>query len=379
MESIQDDGDIDKDDNNEEAYAEEHLLDPDELEDENTEYDALNLGTEISEEGDCLDHSCEKSCTSDEDKATTLFSVSLVVSLRDFKGQTSGEELETWVIRANSVDEFLHSVWEKAKKHLIRHIVAVCDDEGSVTYTWSTKKAIDETDLVHFALFYDKQNRRTMTVDKITTKILQNWRTKSSVELLLHKYSLTVNSKAVWKKVEKTLIDTVPKNRGGAATTEHVQELAKELRLMHGHLWNGHEIAWNIWANTILTAPAYQHESLKNDATPPASCLDLFSFSEGEHIRRIRREYRVAHNINDGYHADVQKIMDAFTAVKNMHQEQTRQISVMERLLENLMLRSQLGESFISSAESALNVKESDFSGTISSKVQDAEDIDHTI
>ncbi|XP_065083233.1 uncharacterized protein LOC135705427 [Ochlerotatus camptorhynchus] len=334
---------------------------------------------EIGEEAGtgCLGQSSEKSSGSIDDDETTLFVVSLVVSLRDFKGQTSTEELDTWLIYADTVEKFLHSVWEKSKKHLIRHIIAVCDDEGNITYNWSPKEAIDETDLVHFALFYDKQNRRAITVDKLTTNILQNWRTKSSVELLLHKYSLTVNSKTVWKKVEKSLIDTIPRNRGSAAATEYAQELAKELQLKHGHIWNGHEIAWSIWANTILTAPAHQHEALKNDSTPPASCLDLFSIKEGEHIQRIRREYRVAPNVNDGYHADITKIMDAFTAVKEIHQEQTQRISALERLLENLMLRSQLGESFISSAESALNVKESEFSASISSRVQDAEDVDH--
>lgn len=373
--SIQDDCGSTQADDDEKAYPVERLLESDEL--EAADYDALNPSMEIGEDGGRSDHSLDKSSGSNGDEATNLFAVSLVVSLRDFKGQTSAGEFDTWFVYADSVEEFLHSVWEKSNKHLIRHIVAVCDDEGTITYNWNTKEAIDEADLVYFALFYDKQNRRTISVDKLTSNILQNWRTKSSVELLLHKYSLTVNSKAVWKKVEKTLIDTVPKNRGGAATTEYAQELANELRLKHGHIWNGHEIAWSIWANTISTAPAHQHESLKNDSTPPASCLDLFSINEGEHIRRIRREYRVAHNVNDGYHADVKKIMDAFTAIKDIHQEQTLRISALERLLENLMLRSQLGESFISSAESALNVKESEFSASISSKVQDAEDVDH--
>lgn len=179
--------------------------------------------------------------------------------------------------------------------------------------------------------------------------------------------------------MEKTLIDTIPKNRGGAAATEYAQELSKELRLKHGHIWNGHEIAWSIWANAILTAPVHQHEALKNDSTPPASCLDLFSITEGEHIQRIRREYRVAHNLNNSYHADVENVMDAFIAIKEIHQEQTQRISTLERLLDNLMLRSQVGESFISSAETALNVKESEFAAFISSKVQDAEDVDHVM
>lgn len=380
--SVRDDGRSFEEDNEaEKAYPEEHLIDSDELEKEAANCDGLSLQMEIGEEGNtaCSDDRLEKSGGSIEDEETTLFVVSLVVSLRDFKGQTSAGEFDTWFVYADSVEEFLHCVWEKSQKHLIRRIVAVCDDEGNITYNWSTDEVIEEADLVHFVLFYDKQNRRTITVDKLTTNILQNWRTKSSVELLLHKYSLTVNSKAVWKKVEKALIDTIPKNRGGAVATEYAQELAKELQIKHGHIWNGHEIAWSIWANTISTAPAHQHESLKNDSTPPASCLDLFSIKEGEHIRRIRREYRVAHNVNDGYHADVKKLMEAFTAVKEIHQEQTLRIAALERLLENLMLRSQLGESFISSAESALNVKESEFSASMSSKVQDADDVDHMI
>lgn len=59
--------------------------------------------------------------------------VSLVVSLRDFKGQTSAGELDTWFVYADSVEEFLHSVWEKSKKHLIRHVVAVFDGEDKIT------------------------------------------------------------------------------------------------------------------------------------------------------------------------------------------------------------------------------------------------------
>lgn len=363
----------------EEDFPEERLMDSDEFEPKVPVCDPMKLSMEIGEESDGSGRNSKEFSGSDEDAESTLFVVSLVVSLRDFKGQTSAGELDTWFIHADTVEDFLHSVWEKSKKYLIRHIVAVFDDEGNITYTWNTKEAIEETDFVHFALFYDKQNRRAITVDKLTTNILQNWRNKSSVELLLHKYSLTVNSKTVWRKVEKSLIDTIPKNRGGAASTEYAQELSKELRLKHGHIWNGHEIAWSIWANTILTAPVHQHEALKNDSTPPASCLDLFSIREGEHIRRIRREYRVAHNLNDGYLADVSKVMDAFTAIKEIHQEQTQRISTMERQLDNLMLRSQLGESFISSAETALNVKESEFSASIASKVQDAEDMDHVM
>ncbi|XP_055524587.1 uncharacterized protein LOC129718157 [Wyeomyia smithii] len=354
------------------VYLEERIIESDESEKD----DVLNLEGEIGAEDG---YSSEKSDEQNEDDPSTLFAINPVISLRNFKGQTSGEELDNWIIYADSVEEFLCNVWEKSKKYLVRHIVAVCDEEGSINYKWSSKEVIDENDFVHFALFYDKQNRRTITVDRITTKILQNWRTKSSVELLLHKYSLTVNSKTVWKKVEKTLIDTIPKNRGGAATTEYAQELARELRLKHGHIWNGHEIAWSIWANTILTAPIHQHESLKNDSTPPSSCFELFSMIEGEHIRRICREYRVAHNINDGYQEDVKKVMDAFRAIKEVHQSQTLQISASERHLDNLMLRSQLGESFISSAELAVNVKESDFSTSISTRVQDSEDIDHMI
>lgn len=98
---------------------------------------------------------------------------------------------------------------------------------------------------------------------------------------------------------------------------------------------------------------------------------------ENEQMRRMRREYRVAHNINDGYQSEVRKVMDAFTELKEAHQHQSLKIAVLERHIENLVLRSQIGESFISSAESALDVRENESSVLIASRVQEAEDIDH--
>nr|XP_029715170.1 uncharacterized protein LOC115258871 [Aedes albopictus]XP_029735649.1 uncharacterized protein LOC115270331 [Aedes albopictus] len=354
----------------EQDYPEERLIDSD------AEECGMELDDEVAVKAESDGVPAESTAPSDEDEPS-LFIVSLIVSLRDFKGQTSAGELDTWMICANSVEEFLHSVWEQSKKHLVRHVVTVCDDDGNITYGWNPKKVIDEIDFVNFALFYDKQNRRTVSVDKLTTNILQNWRTKSAVELLLHRYSLTVNSKTVWKKVEKALIEIIPKNRGGAATTEYAQELANDLRRRHGHIWNGHDIAWSIWANAIITAPTHQHEAMKDEPTPPASCLDLFSMKESEQIRRIRREYRVAHNINDGYQAEVRKVVEAFAELKEAHQHQAVKITVLERHIENLALRSQIGESFISSAESALDVRENEFSAAIGSRVKDAEDVDH--
>lgn len=354
------------------AYIEERLFDADEEE----------IEMDLGQEGDAVsdaepDGDPEESVASSKNGESSLFIVSLIVSLRDFKGQTSAGELDTWMVCANSVEEFLHSVWVQSKKHLVRHIITVCDDDGNITYSWNPNKVIDEADFIHFALFYDKQNRRTISVDKLTTTILQNWKTKSTVELLLHRYSLAVNSKSVWKKVEKALIDVVPKNRGGAATTEYAQELANDLRRRHGHIWNGHDIAWSIWANSILASPSHQHEALKEESTPPASCVELLSLRESEQIRRIRREYRIAHNVNDGYHAEVKKVVDALAELKEAHQHQGLMITALERHIENLALRSQIGESFISSAESALDARDNEFSASIASRVQDALDVDH--
>ncbi|XP_062562152.1 uncharacterized protein LOC134225808 [Armigeres subalbatus] len=366
-------------------YPEERLFDSDEfiecdaefLESDPEDCDMEMRAEEGADKKADSNSAAENSKASFEDDESTLFMVSLVVSLRDFKGQTSAGELDTWLICGNSVENFLSSVWEQSKKHLIRQVVTVHDDDGNVTYKWSPNKEICEADFVHFALFYDKQNRRTITVDKLSTNVLQNWRKKSTIELLLHKYSLTVNSKTSWKKVEKALIDVIPKNRGGAVTTEFASDLAHELRRKHGHIWNGHDIAWSIWANTILAAPAHQHEAMKEDSTPPGSCMDLFAMKENEQFQRIRREYRVAHNVNDGYQADIKKVMDAFTELKEAQQQQTVKLSVLERRLENLALRSQIGDSFISSAESAMNVRENEFSSMIASRVQDVEDVDH--
>lgn len=107
-----DDRSFEEDDDEEKSYPEERLLDSDELEEEAGNCDTLYLEMEIGEEAG-TDGSNQSGSVEDEE--TTLFFVSLVVSLRDFKGQTSAGEFDTWFIYADSVEEFLHCIWGKSR------------------------------------------------------------------------------------------------------------------------------------------------------------------------------------------------------------------------------------------------------------------------
>lgn len=79
---------------------------------------------------------------------SSLFIVSQIVSLRDFKGQISVGELDTWMVCAKSVEEFLQSVWVQSKKHLVRFVMmtAILPTVGI------RKKEIYEADFIHFSL-----------------------------------------------------------------------------------------------------------------------------------------------------------------------------------------------------------------------------------
>lgn len=56
---------------------------------------------------------------------TPLYTTSILVFTRDFKGQSSGAQVAKWTIFSDSLDEFIELLWLKVKPFIRAEIVMV--------------------------------------------------------------------------------------------------------------------------------------------------------------------------------------------------------------------------------------------------------------
>lgn len=69
-----------------------------------------------------------------------IFTTNVAIFTREFKGQSSGPQIEKTVIRSNDKSQFCDSLWEKIKP-LIKAEIVVAGDK----FEWSTNELSKES------------------------------------------------------------------------------------------------------------------------------------------------------------------------------------------------------------------------------------------
>lgn len=308
-------------------------------------------------------------------KCDSLFSCTLLVHKRQFKGQSSGSYVARWEISAGSKSEFVHKMWDLSKDFLAREVVFTTNSDGTTSPSWSPNEKPVENEFQKFVLLLS--GRRNYTLDKLCeekSNILQSWRGKE-ISLFLHIYSLSISSRAVWNSVKDALIDPAEKDRSGAAMTHAVFELADELRAAHSDNMDGHGMAWSFWANTILNAPAHLREAMKD--YPPQHLAHLFRAKEGPRVGEIRRELNVAHSVNNSFHEEIVAIRQVYDVLESDFEHSRATMKMLKQRVEALEIRDKLSESLISAMETSVSVQEDQQGKTLSLEITDMDDIDH--
>lgn len=350
------------------------LSDPDQIhpgavgEVEDYEVEELELS-----ENDPLDASNSSNCT--DEKRDDLFFCTFLVHKRQFKGQSSGTYVARWEISAGSKCEFIHKIWHLSKDYLAREVVFTTNPDGTTSPSWSLNNQPVEDDFHKFVLFLS--GRRNYTLDKISDKkssVLQSWRGKE-ISLLLHIYSLSISSRAVWNSVKDVLIDPAEKDRSGAAMTHAVFDLADELRTAHGDTMDGHGMAWSFWANAILNAPAHLRETMKD--YPPQHLAHLFRAKDGPRMEAVRRELNVAHSVNHSFHEEIESLRQVYNVLENGYENLGATMKMLKQRLEALEIRDKLSASLISAMETSVTVQEDEHGKTLSLEITEMEDVDH--
>ncbi|XP_039439012.1 uncharacterized protein LOC120420127 [Culex pipiens pallens] len=299
----------------------------------------------------------------------------VLISIRDFKGHSSGKEIGKWGVAGEDVQTFLHNSWELCKQYLKQEVVFSTEQQGGEARPAWLGSDPQESDFGKFVLFNDKSNRRLYAPEKLTENILQHWR-KKEIHVLLHQYSLSVSSKAVFKTVKEALLDPAEKDKSGAAAIRAEEDVVKKLREVHGDKWRAHDIAWKMWATYITAGEPHQHSQMLLEP-PPANIVQLFAAKESAVVRNIQRNFSMAHNVQAGYPNEIATLRQAANILKEGIQTITSQFQILDRSIEALEARSSCTGSFIDAAEDAVRVEETDFSNTLAEHVGTQNDNEH--
>lgn len=85
----------------------------------------------------------------------------------------------------------------------------------------------------------------------------------------------------------------------------------------------------------------------------------------------------MAHSVSNGYQDDVLVLRRSFDQLENMLSNVNMGMKLLKKSIESLELRTEFGDTFLSAAEQAVLVEETEFSASLASKVTDEQDVDH--
>lgn len=315
-----------------------------------------------------------------EETEIYLYSIELNLQTREFKGQTSGVTKTALQINCNSVADFKTNLWTKIRDKLKREVVF--DDNNP---RWHDNVLPLEEDMERFVLFYDAKSKRSVTLDKINQTTLQHWRTKE-IWLYTHVYSMSIANLTLWKKVQKTLIEPMNRDRAGASTVAEMNALVGRLKDIHRLNYQSSQINWYMWANRIQASEPHSREKMIQKPPPP-DMLHLFAVaktSADQTISDVKQNLSVAESVNEGVTSGLSRIrilvddiVKIQSGIADLRKEEQVKIELLNHELKNMEVQSSTTRTLITSMEQALPVNETDFGRQIFSKIQDQDDVDH--
>lgn len=314
------------------------------------------------------------------DVEVSLYSIELNIQTREFKGQTSGVTKTKVQIHCNTVPDFKGNLWSKIKDKLKREVVFDEDDPR-----WHERLVPQDEDMERFVLFYDCKSRRTITLDKVNMVTLSHWRSKE-IWLYVHVYSTSIASLPLWKKVQKTLIEPLNRDRAGASNIAEMNALVGRLKEVHKLNYQSNHINWIMWANRIQASEPHLREKLIN-SPPSPDMLHLFALARtpaDQAMSNVKQNLCVAGDVNEGVTSGLSRVrclMDDISQIQNaiadLRKQENIKMVLLTRELEKMELQASTTRNLITSMEQALPATETDFGRQLFSKIQDQEDVDH--
>lgn len=227
-----------------------------------------------------------------------------------------------------------------------------------------------------FVFFQPKNTRKNIGVDDLTANMLVKWR---NVELwvLVHVYSITMSSSAVFTSANNKLIKPALTDRSNADAHVVLQAAVLKLKEVHSNNYVSSDINWTIWAQKILTAEPHMQEHMYNEP-PPGRIIELFHTAPihpSSQLQNLRANLTIGANVAASMKQYVADVEESFQHVEHIHRNY-------DLAMRDLGSRIKLLKVAIDSSSNVLEMaseacQENEFSLEAYSSVTNAPDVDH--
>lgn len=258
-----------------------------------------------------------------EEATSAKYSIICCFQLKEFVGQKSLSKDESEIVSAESVIEMLDSIWSRALK-LIKREVIVSGEE----FAWNELVVPERDEFAKFITFQDRTARKLYSVDQINSTLLSRLRNKY-VNIMVHVYGRQLCNKSVHGQFVLKLLQPEQRDRANADNTQSLMALVEVLKQKHSAVFAANVSVWQMWANSIQSAPAHLQEEMTNKV-PPAHLIHMFvraSTAESEIRESVQRGLQVADNIIDTYAGHIAMLRKDFDKIR---QDMNRGMDFME-------------------------------------------------
>ncbi|KXJ83686.1 hypothetical protein RP20_CCG002773 [Aedes albopictus] len=306
-----------------------------------------------------------------------LIQFKATVVLKDFKGQRSNEVGDTFEFVGDTVEEIFESMWSAASSFCNRALVFSnsrrLSGSTKLEYDveWSPKVTPDITDMEDYILYVLGLRFFHMSeLFSFCIEALMKWNCKQ-LNMIIHSYSLSVQSLQMWMQADSKLIQPVQKDRAGAHSTREAELLKNQLKSEHS--WRYTDVAdinWSMWANFIQSSPAHAREALAK-GTPPDHLLTVFRpglENASAKLPAMRKDLQVAKTVNAGYGQKVKTLQATFDNISVLMADM--------KVIVNSLVEKVTEDEKLLTAKTA-SVEENEFSLSLAEGVNDCLDTDH--
>lgn len=302
-----------------------------------------------------------------------LYSIQFEVSVRNFSRQTSGTKPNPIRINGDTTNEFLHDFWAKTEQYLKRKVVFVNN-----VPEWHENLIPEESEIDEFITLHDKKSKTIHHPGDLTRTLLNHWKTKQ-ILMVIHIYSTSVDTAAVFKSVQDVLIKPFEKDRSNAISHAALNEIVSQLKSVHEYHYVSHDINWLTWASYIVSQDAHLKETLIN-SPPPVTLIELFRYAPTNADRilnDVRRNLGVASSVNKEFIDEVMELQVMVEKLREVRQEESRILEMIETKLESIRLQGANNTTILGAMNLEMNPDENELSAQAISQVVPQNDIDH--
>lgn len=298
------------------------------------------------------------------------FSIICCFQRKEFVGQKSLNRDDDEVVSGKSVIEILDSIWNKSLPFVKREVIV-----SGQEFEWSENVVPARDEFGKFITFQDRTNRKCYLVDQINSTLLSRLRNKH-VNIMVHVYGRQLCNKSVHGQFVMKLLQPEQRDRANADSTVSLMAMVEVLKQKHSAIFAANVSVWQMWANSIQSAPPHLQEEMTNNV-PPAHLIHMFvraATSESEIRESVQRGLQVADNLNDTYAGHVAMLRKDFD---KMRQDMNRTFDFMESRLCAFEEVLNSNHRLVNAMSSSVTPQPSAVSIQEELMITDQDDIDH--